>query len=585
MYRTMQEIGVDRIWRNDRFWLAAEHVVDPGVYNIPKVKALIDAVEKAKSDYKMTEYQGVNYTIMHTEFVRERIQPGMFLLGADSHTCSSGAVGCLAIGLGAGDVGMGLVTGETWLKIPESILITFVGQPVFGIGGKDIILYILKELKRNTVAADRIVEFSGSGLAHLSIDARFAIANMCAEFGAVTGIFTPDEITLEYINRRRPKSHRSSSLYFKADEDAQYAGRYTIDLSKVESLMAVYPSPDAVVPVSRKSDMKLDGVFIGACTTTEEDLVLAALVLQVGLKMGLAQAKGRKHVVPGSRPIVEKLRSLGLLEVYEAAGFTQGVPGCSFCVGMGSDKGAEGETWLSSQNRNFKHRMGKGVLGHITAATVVAASSFSMTVTDPAPFLAQIDFEFYQRYKSIPKESLKPVIFVEPHVGPLKRETTVKSPNISILQEELKPMEPIHSKVVVLGDFIDTDAVSYFLHVCHLESETNKKIKIAPSEFLIGPVTDDELGTHCLQFTHPDFRDKVKSGQQVVVAGKAFGCGSSRQHAVGCLIGTHSTLSLLWNVTNFCVCRCRRPSRNCSLFRFHLWSQPTHSRPFGHCYV
>jgi homoaconitase/3-isopropylmalate dehydratase large subunit len=458
MYRTMQEIGVDTIWRNDRFWLAADHVVDPGVYNEPKVKALIDAVEKAKIDYKMTEYQGVNYTIMHTEFVRERVEPGMFLLGADSHTCSSGAVGCLAIGLGAGDVGMGLVTGETWLKIPETILITLIGEPLFGIGGKDIILYILKELRRNTVAADRIVEFSGPGLACLSIDARFAIANMCAELGAVTGIFATDEITLEYITRRRQKSHRSNSLYFKADEDAQYTGRYIIDLSKVESCMAVYPAPDAVVPVAEMSDMKLDGLFIGACTTTEEDLVLAALVLKVGLKMGLSQAKGRKHVVPGSLPIVEKLRSLGLLEVYEAAGFTEGLPGCSFCVGMGSDKGGKGETWLSSQNRNFKNRMGTGVFGHITTAAVVAASSFSMTVTDPAPFLAQIDLEFYQRYKNIPKELLKPVTFVEPHVGPLEPGTDTKLPD-TWASQEFEPMETIKSKVVVLGDFIDTDAV------------------------------------------------------------------------------------------------------------------------------
>ena len=141
MFKTMDEIGAEKIWRNDRFWLAADHVVDPKVYKVPNVQALIHAVEKAKTDYKMTEYQGVNYTIMHTEFVRERVEPGMLILGSDSHTCSSGAVGCLAIGLGAADVGMGLVTGETWMKIPESILITFTGKPAFGMGGKDVILY------------------------------------------------------------------------------------------------------------------------------------------------------------------------------------------------------------------------------------------------------------------------------------------------------------------------------------------------------------------------------------------------------------------------------------------------------------
>lgn len=116
---------------------------------------------------------------MHTEFVRQRAQPGMIVVGADSHTCSSGAVGCLAIGLGAADVVVPLATGQTWFKVPESILVNFVGKPAFGISGKDVILHILGELKRNTVAAGKVVEFSGPGAVNLSIDARFAISNMC----------------------------------------------------------------------------------------------------------------------------------------------------------------------------------------------------------------------------------------------------------------------------------------------------------------------------------------------------------------------------------------------------------------------
>jgi homoaconitase/3-isopropylmalate dehydratase large subunit len=118
------------------------------------------------------------YTILHTEFVRERAEPGMLVIGSDSHTCSGGAVSCLAIGLGAADVMMALATGETWFKVPESINIRFVNQPAWYINGKDTILYILKELKRNTVAADRIVEFSGPGARYLSCDSRFAISNM-----------------------------------------------------------------------------------------------------------------------------------------------------------------------------------------------------------------------------------------------------------------------------------------------------------------------------------------------------------------------------------------------------------------------
>lgn len=284
----------------------------------------------------------------------------MLAIGADSHTCSGGAVGALAIGLGTADVMMTLALGQTWLKIPESILIELTGSLGVGISGKDVILHILGVLKRNTVAADRIVEFGGPGVKQLSCDARFAICNMCTEFGAITGVFTPDEVTRDYISRRRRKVYSRSSLYMKPDTDAEYAGRYTINLAQVEPSVAVYPNPDDVVPVSAKKDTRLDGVFIGACTTTEEELILAALVLRVGLERGLARAKGQRHYVPGSLPVLEKLKELGLLEVYEAVGFTRGPPGCSYCVGLSAEKAAEGEVWLSSQNRNFENRMGKG---------------------------------------------------------------------------------------------------------------------------------------------------------------------------------------------------------------------------------
>lgn len=174
-------------------------------------------------------------------------------------------------------------------------------------------------------------------------------------------MFVPDEITLDYVSRRRTKRNKSNSMYFRPDEGAVYSERFEIDLGSVQNTIALYPSPDNVVPVGQCSNMEFDGVFIGACTTTEEDLILAALVLQAGLKRGLVPVKrGKRHVVPGSLPIVHNLQGLHLLEIYEAAGFTRGVPGCSFCVGMGADKAGPGENWLSSQNRNFKNRMGPG---------------------------------------------------------------------------------------------------------------------------------------------------------------------------------------------------------------------------------
>ena len=172
------------------------------------------------------------------------------------------------------------------------------------------------------------------------------------EFGAVTGIFESDEQTSAFINRRYQKRYKEQAVYFKPDDDATYAEQYTIDLSKVESTIAIYPSPDNVKPISEVAGTKLDGCFIGACTTAEEDLVIAAMVLKAGLEKGMKPVRqGRRLVVPGSRPILNKMERLGFLETYRQAGFNIGVPGCSMCVGQGVDQAKSGETWLSSQNR------------------------------------------------------------------------------------------------------------------------------------------------------------------------------------------------------------------------------------------
>lgn len=171
----------------------------------------------------------------------------------------------------------------------------------------------------------------------------------------------PDQITYDFVNKRRLPRNKNAATYFLPDEDAEYAAVYEIDLSKVGSFLARYPSPDDVIPVSEFEGVQLDGCFIGACTTAEEDLILGALVLEQGLKSGLKPVKkGKRKVVPGSRPILHRLRELGLAAIYEDAGFEIGIPGCSYCVGMSADRAAEGEVWISSQNRNFENRMGKG---------------------------------------------------------------------------------------------------------------------------------------------------------------------------------------------------------------------------------
>ena len=166
---------------------------------------------------------------------------------------------------------------------------------------------------------------------------------------------------MNFVNSRKLARHKSSSHYFRPDEDAVYAETHVIDLSMAKSFVAKYPNPDDVVPVSDMENTPLDGCFIGACTTAEEDIILGALVLEQGLKKGLVPvSRGKRKVVPGSRPIVDMLHKTGLAAIYTEAGFEIGLPGCSYCVGMSADKAGEGEVWLSSQNRNFENRMGTG---------------------------------------------------------------------------------------------------------------------------------------------------------------------------------------------------------------------------------
>src|SRR5436305_14016974 len=159
---------------------------------------------------------------------------------------------------------MTMITDESLFKVLETVEIIFIGKPKFSIGGKDTILHVLGELKRNTVAFERAVEYTGPGLQCLSCDSRFAISNMATEFGGIAGVCEADEITAAFIAKRKNPAHKNSALYFKADHDAQYAETHIIDLSKIEPLVALYPSPDNVVKAKQIEGKKLDGVFIGA---------------------------------------------------------------------------------------------------------------------------------------------------------------------------------------------------------------------------------------------------------------------------------------------------------------------------------
>ncbi|EXK25128.1 hypothetical protein FOMG_18185 [Fusarium oxysporum f. sp. melonis 26406] len=402
MEKTYNQMGRPRPFRNDRLWLAVDHTVDPRTNHQPRQKGLIAKAERFRREAKIIDFLPANTSIMHTDFTRERAQPGRVVVGSDSHTCSAGSMGSFAVGFGAADVVMPMVTGETWFRVPEVCRINFVGTLPFGVGGKDVILHILGLFKRNTIAFQRAVEYGGPGLKELSMDARFAIANMTTEFGGMGTCFEADEETSAWISRRKLPEHREGGLFFRADPNAQYVDVKTIDLSEVRLTMALHPNPDDVVPIHEKAGMKLDGCFIGACTTTEEDLIVGALVLEAGLYAGMRPSRhGKRRVTPGSLIIIKNLDKHGLLDIYRQAGFEVGAPGCSYCVGINDvDVAGEGEVWLSSQNRNFRNRMGKGSFGNITCAAAVAASSFDMVVTDPKFLLDQLESAKLERLRT-----------------------------------------------------------------------------------------------------------------------------------------------------------------------------------------
>ncbi|HZA13097.1 MAG TPA: aconitase family protein, partial [Myxococcaceae bacterium] len=275
MDRTYQLLGRPRIHDPGRFFLAVDHTVDPvTLANDPRAQKLTQLSREFARESGLRHFYDANVTILHTKFYRDLVKPGEIVLGADSHTSSHGGLGAVAIGLGGADVTAAMVLGQSWIEVPEAIAVEYQGELPFGIGGKDVILKTLGELGRNTVAMERSVEYRGEAARTFTTDMRFTIANMTAEFGGLNGIFEPDRQVASWIATRAEPENREGGLYFRADEDAPYVARYPIRLDRLGPLVAKPFSPDNVMEVEKALGMSLHGCFIGACTTTEEELVL-----------------------------------------------------------------------------------------------------------------------------------------------------------------------------------------------------------------------------------------------------------------------------------------------------------------------
>ena len=308
------------------------------------------------------------------------VLPGTLVVGADSHTCTYGALNTFSCGLGSTDIALVLASGKNWFRIPETIKIIVKGKLPKGVTAKDIILYIIGKLGANGCTY-KAIEFSGPAVQALSMDGRFTISNMVVEMGAKCGLFYADQKTKAWLKKRTKKSFRP----VVPDKDADYEQVKEFDISRLTPQLALPHSVDNVVDIGKVKGKKVNLAYLGTCTNGRlEDLAQAAKIL----KRKSVKRDVRFMVAPASKEIYLQAAREGILEIYSRAGAVVLAPGCGPCVGTHAGIPADGQTVISSANRNFKGRMGNpAAFIFLASALTVAASAVEGKIADPRKYL------------------------------------------------------------------------------------------------------------------------------------------------------------------------------------------------------
>jgi 3-isopropylmalate/(R)-2-methylmalate dehydratase large subunit len=304
------------------------------------------------------------------------VLPGDVVVGADSHTCTYGAVGAFATGMGSTDIAAAMATGDIWMKVPPTIKFVYNGALGKWVGGKDLILYTIGQIGVDG-ALYSSMEFAGRAISALPMDGRFTMANMAIEAGAKAGIFLADAKMRASL---KPRAKRPYTVY-EPDKDAEYAQVIEYDVSKIESQVSMPHSPANAKPVSQVGNIEIDQAVIGSCTNGRlEDLRLAASVLK-GKKV---HPKVRCIVIPGSQQVYLDALKEGLIETFIVAGAAVSTPTCGPCLGGYMGVLAEGERCVSTTNRNFVGRMGSTKSEvYLANPAVAAASAITGRITSP----------------------------------------------------------------------------------------------------------------------------------------------------------------------------------------------------------
>ncbi len=368
--------GGKKVFDPQRVALIPDHFVpNKDIQSAQQAKILRDfAREHELPWYWEVGRMGIEHVLLPEQGL---VLPGDLIIGADSHTCTYGALGAFATGVGSTDLGAAMVTGRAWFKVPESIKIIYKGQLRPHVGGKDLILYAIGQLGVDG-ARYKALEFTGETIANLPMDDRFTISNMAIEAGAKVGIIPPDELTENYIKTRAKRQYR----FYQADPDAEYQAVYEWDVSRMEPQVAKPHLPENTVPVTELSDVAIHQVVIGSCTNGRiGDLRVAAHILK-GKKVS---PEIRCIIIPGSQEVYQTALKEGLFDIFTEAEAAISTPTCGPCLGGYMGILADGEVAVSTTNRNFLGRMGHiNSEVYLASPAVAAASAITGYITHPA---------------------------------------------------------------------------------------------------------------------------------------------------------------------------------------------------------
>jgi 3-isopropylmalate/(R)-2-methylmalate dehydratase large subunit len=373
----LKKMNMERVFDKDNSIFFIDHASPSSRKELSNSQKTLREFSKKTGAYLSDVGEGV----CHQRLVEDWVNPGNLVVGADSHTCTSGALGAFSTGMGSTDIALAFALGKVWLKVPETHKFVINGVLPPGVYSKDIILHIIGKIGADG-ATYKAMEFEGNTIENLSMSSRFTITNMAVEAGGKTGLISTDETTRSYLEERgRGDKFRE----IKSDSDANFEKVLEIEADGLEPLIVFPHTVDNVRSISNIEEVKIDQVFIGTCTNGRlEDLRIAASILE-GKKR---HQDTRLIVIPASREVFLEALRQGLIEIFLEAGAAIESPGCGPCVGIHKGVLADGERVLSTQNRNFLGRMGnpKGFI-YLGSPATAAASAIEGRIADPRRYL------------------------------------------------------------------------------------------------------------------------------------------------------------------------------------------------------